>query len=138
MTFKGGLIAVIAVSVLMYLADWGFYMGLYPMPAEVTDAMGAHMYTEANMPNIGWWFLFEVCVAGLLAFACLQTTLSLSQAAQRGALVLAMIVVAFDVIWGMTISVSVPLPYIFTELAYKIALGAISGVAMVMVSKRFS
>lgn len=138
MTLKGGLIGVVAVSGLMYLADWGFYMGICPTPPEVKAAFGTLMFTEANMPNPGWYFLMELCVAGLLAFACLQTTLSTSQAAQRGALVFAMVAGAIGISWGMTLNVPVPMSMIFTELAYKVVLGAVSGVVLVMVSKRFS
>ncbi len=138
MTIKGGLIGVIAVSVLMYLADWGFYMGLFPTPPELKAMLGTLMFTEANMPNPAWFFLMEVCVAGLLAFACLQTSLTASQAAQRGALVAAMVVGAIDISWGMTLNVPMPMNMVLIELVYKAVLGGIGAVVLIMVAKRFS
>ncbi|MCX6139230.1 MAG: hypothetical protein NTX15_00075 [Candidatus Kapabacteria bacterium] len=138
MTLKGGLIGVLVVAVVLYLADWAFYMVLMPTPADLRAAMGSLMYTEANMPNPGWYFLMEICAAGLLAFACLQTTLTSMQAAQRGALVFMMVAGLMDVNWGMTLNVAFPVSMVFTELAYKAVMGGIGGVVMVMVAKRFS
>lgn len=138
MTLKGGLIGVLAVAVVLYFADWGFYMILMPTPPDLRAAMGSLMYTEANMPIPAWYFVMEICAAGLLAFACLQTPLTTMQAAQRGALVFITISGLMGINWGMTLNVSYPMSMVFTELAYKAVIGGVSGVVMVMAAKRFS
>ncbi len=138
MTLKGGLIAVVTTAVVMFLLDFLFYGFLMPVPTEFKTAMGSVMYTEATMPHPVWYYLMELAVAGLIAFATLQVPLTMSQAAQRGALVLLMVTGAIDITWGMSISVSWPISTLFIELAFRAVLGAIAGSILLILAKRFS
>ncbi|MBC8124658.1 MAG: hypothetical protein H7X70_02890 [Candidatus Kapabacteria bacterium] len=138
MTLKGGLIAVVITAFVTFLLDFLFYGFLMPMPTDFKAAMGTVMYTEATMPNPVWYYLMELVVAGLVAFATLQVPLTLSQAAQRGALVLLMVTAAIDISWGMSINVSWPISTLFIELAFRAVVGAIAGSILLILAKRFS
>ncbi|MBK9184280.1 MAG: hypothetical protein IPM83_14495 [Ignavibacteria bacterium] len=138
MTLRGGLIAVVLAALVMFLLDFVFYMFLMPMPAECKTALASVSYTEANMPSPAWYYLMELAVAGLIAFATLQVPLTVGQAAQRGALILVMITGAIDINWGMSINVPWPISGLFIEVTYRAVLGAVAGAVTVILAKKLS
>jgi len=138
MTMKGGLIAVIIVAIVMYLADWGFYMAIMPEPEGMKEAMGDLMHTPETMPSPAWWFLMEICGAGLLALVLLQRELSTGTAALYGAITMLAVTGILSVNWGMSLNFDYPASSVAIESIYRIILGSVTGAVMVMTAKKFS
>ena len=137
MTMKGGLIAVIVVAIVMFFADWGFYM-IIPPPEGMKEAMGDLMHTAETMPSPAWYFLMEICGAGVLALVLLQRELSTGTAALYGTVVMLAIMGIMSINWGMSLTFPYPVSLVAMEAVYRIILGAAMGALTVILAKRFS
>lgn len=133
----GGLLGILAVSIVWYFADWGFYMAM-PMPADTQAAFGSLMHTEATMPNPLIYLLMEIGGALVLAFACLQVPLSVAQAAKNGAIVMFGVLLVVNVGWYMSINVPWPMGMWVIEAIYRCVMGAIGGALIVTVANKFN
>ena len=138
MTMKGGLIAVIIVAIVMFFADWGFYMLVAPEPEGMREAMGDLMFNENTMPNPAWYFLMEICVAGILALVLLQRELSTGTAAAYGAVIMLCITGIVSINWGMSLNFPYPVSLVAIQAVYSIILGAVTGALTVVSARKFS
>ncbi len=134
---KGGLVGMIAVAILWYFADWGFYMSM-PMSEDVKAAFGTVMHTQETMPNPLIYFLMELGGALVLAYACLQVPLTNAQAAKNGGLVMLGVLTVVNVGWYMSINVPWPMSSFVIEGIYRVAMGAIGGVLMVWIARKMA
>ncbi len=136
MRLKGGLIAIILVSVILYFADWGFYMGLMGEPTDMKAAFGDLMYSMDNMPNPLWFLVMEICFVSAIALAVFQRTMSGSSAALYGFLIAACIMGCIDIGWGMAINYPWPVGALIGELLYKSAMGAVAGWLLILIASK--